>query len=360
MKLIKKLEEHRNHTIATSVTYNDVKFPKGFMYFLEALYIDGLVSTDDIKHVLIPDGKFQWIDEVGDGLIRLESTQRPSANRENSAGDLTVICNKDKHDRFRAMMNLYEVEYEGATKPEDVELKHQYHETLNHMIWSEHGDGKQMVLNIREKLMESAEAFIESLKIDDLKVLDIILTGSNANYNWTEASDIDLHVLVNFDDVKDKHGDLVEEYFNAKKSNFNTLHEITIGGHEVEFYVQCSEEEHKSSGVYSIQNNKWNIEPERKEPTVDDTAVKAKTAEMMNAIDEVVVECNAAAPVEMLMEKLKKLRQSGLEEAGEFSTENLVFKTLRHNGYLKKLATCRTKAFDRELSIEDEEWSNFS
>lgn len=133
-----------------------------------------------------------------------------------------------------------------------------------------------------------------------------------------------------------------------------------MGGHEVEFYVQCSEEEHKSSGLYSIQDDKWLTEPERKEPSINDAAVKAKTAEMMNLIDDAVVECNTAAPVEQLMDKLKKLRQSGLEEAGEFSTENLVFKTLRHNGYLEKLANCRTKAFDRELSIEDEEWANIS
>jgi predicted nucleotidyltransferase len=328
------------------------------MYFLEALHIDGLILADNVHHILIPDGKFLWVDEVDEGRIRLETTKRPSATRENAAGDLTIIGKRDNHARFKAMLHLYEVEYEGSTKPEDVELKYQYHETLNPLIWSEHGDGKQMIPNIREKLLESADAFIKSLKIDDLEVLDIVLTGSNANYNWTEASDIDLHVLVNFDDVKSKHGDLVDEYFNAKKINFNTLHNITIGGHEVEFYVQCSEEDHMSSGVYSIQDEKWNVNPERKEPTVDDDAVKVKTAEMMNMIDTAVVECNIADTMEKLMDKLKKLRQSGLEEAGEFSTENLVFKTLRHNGYLKKLADCRTKAFDRELSIEDEEWSS--
>jgi hypothetical protein len=50
------------------------------------------------------------------------------------------------------------------------------------------------------------------------------------------------------------------------------------------------------------------------------------------------------------------MRKAGLEKGGEFSTENIVFKTLRSSGALEKLNNCKTSIFDRELSIEDEEW----
>ena len=79
--------------------------------------------------------------------------------------------------------------------------------------------------------------------------------------------------------------------------------------------------------------------------------------ELQNLVDQEEYD-EVIKKVVIIKEKIKKMRSCGLEHGGEFSTENLVFKTLRHNGYLEKLATCKTKAFDRELSIEDEEWSN--
>jgi len=352
MKLIKQLETYRNHLVAKTVTYKNAAFPNSFASFLEALQIEHLIPTD-AKRVTV-GGKLQWADGVGDGMLLIETTKHPLLHPTHNAGDVTVIGSKNMLERFDALLQLHEVEYEGATKPEDTDFKYQYHDTLNPTLWDE----KQLKPEIKEKLLKAADAFIASLKIEDLDVEDIILTGSNANYNWTQVSDVDLHVVVDYDTIEDRHGDLVDEYFNAKKGVFNTLHDIKISGHEVEFYVQDNKEPHVASGVYSLKNDEWNKEPEHKQPSVDDTAVRAKTADMMNAIDEVTNTCDQAVVVEDLMEKIKKMRQAGLEQAGEFSVENLVFKQLRHNGYLEKLSTCKTRAFDRELSIEDEEWSH--
>ena len=52
------------------------------------------------------------------------------------------------------------------------------------------------------------------------------------------------------------------------------------------------------------------------------------------------------------MEKLRLFRQSGLEDGGEFSTENLVFKGLRHSGYLDKLVDMKKEAITNELTLE--------
>jgi hypothetical protein len=57
--------------------------------------------------------------------------------------------------------------------------------------------------------------------------------------------------------------------------------------------------------------------------------------------------------VEDLIDKIKKLRKAGLEENGEFSTENLVFKVLRHTGYLKKLYDLKHSLKGKELSLEN-------
>ncbi|TFG94253.1 hypothetical protein E4H12_15510 [Candidatus Thorarchaeota archaeon] len=351
MKLIKQLETHRNHAVAQAVTYKNVVFPKGFGAFLTALKLEHLIPEDSERSRI--GDKHRWSDGVGDGFVSLETTEHPMLVGPHYPCDMTIIGSKDHLKVAGNLMRLYEIEYDGATKPENVELKHEYHDTLNPDIWND----EELKPEVHEKLIAASDAFIEFLKIDDLNVEDVIFTGSNANYNWTQASDIDLHILVDFDEVVAKHGDLVEEFFNAKKNVFNNLHTIMIATNEVEFYVQNSKEAHKSSGIYSIQDEEWLTKPEHKEPSIDDTAVRAKTAELMNSIDEVTGACTKASPVEALMEKLKKMRQAGLDEAGEFSVENLVFKQLRHNGYLEKMATCKTKAFDRELSIEDEEWN---
>jgi len=57
---------------------------------------------------------------------------------------------------------------------------------------------------------------------------------------------------------------------------------------------------------------------------------------------------------ESLMEKIKKLRKAGLETNGEYSVENLAFKTLRNTGYLKKLSDLKREAYDKLMSLDED------
>lgn len=352
MKLLRQFEGNRFLSQAQSKTYSDVNFVNGFARFLEALKHNNIIESEPKR--IIVDGKHVWMDEVYTGGIRLETTKHPLVN-DNAAGDITIVGSADDLSMFERLMEQHEVEYEGSVSARDIKLRYQYHDTLNPQLWE---DDETLKPEIRKALTEAGEAFFSSLKLPELEVEDVTFTGSNANYNWTADSDIDLHLVVDFTKAKKKYGQLIEEYFVAKKSVFNELHNITIKGHDVEFYVQDMDETHTSTGVFSVENDEWIEKPEYKEPTVDDAAVKAKTADWMNKIDDVVNNCNKAEAVEKLMDKIRKLRQAGLDEAGEFSVENLAFKQLRYNGYLEKLANCKTRAFDRELSVEEEEWSN--
>jgi hypothetical protein len=56
--------------------------------------------------------------------------------------------------------------------------------------------------------------------------------------------------------------------------------------------------------------------------------------------------------LEKLHTIIKKMRQSGLEKGGEFSVENLSFKYLRNNNYLEKLHTIIQKSLDKKLSLK--------
>ena len=98
----------------------------------------------------------------------------------------------------------------------------------------------------------------------DFFIYDIHFTGSLANYNWSEFSDVDLHILVDMNEFDESAGSdsvilhkIVKDFFDCKRQIWNNAHDITVKGFEVEVYIQDTDEKHESTGVYSILNNKF-------------------------------------------------------------------------------------------------------
>ena len=54
---------------------------------------------------------------------------------------------------------------------------------------------------------------------------------------------------------------------------------------------------------------------------------------------------------EALKQKIRRYRKTGLEGGGIYSVENLVFKVLRRNDYLKKLSSIKTLSYDASMSL---------
>jgi hypothetical protein len=54
----------------------------------------------------------------------------------------------------------------------------------------------------------------------------------------------------------------------------------------------------------------------------------------------------------LVKEKITKMRQAGLERAGEWSVENLVFKILRNLGLIDEITDKIRELEDQELSLE--------
>ena len=212
---------------------------------------------------------------------------------------------------------------------------------LNPKIW----DGDTLDPAVASKLKEIAQAFEEFIGID-LNVVDYTITGSNANYTWTEHSDLDLHLI-----VAGEVGDGARELFNAKKALWGEQHNITIKGLPVECYVQGQEEEHHSTGVYSIANNRWLVEPKKIKPEVDDAAVEAKKDSAIHDIESALLSKDLNQ-LRKVKEKITKMRKAGLERAGEWSVENLVFKILRNLGLIDEIADKIRELEDQELSLE--------
>jgi predicted nucleotidyltransferase len=221
-----------------------------------------------------------------------------------------------------------------------------YHSTLNPKVW----DNDELKDEVHLGLVRIAEKFISFLNLESLKVQDIVLTGSMANFNWTRYSDFDLHIITDYSALTCT--DLANELFRAKKDLWNSEHDITIAGYDVELYVEDSNDPPVSQGVYSLIKNKWLKQPEHEPPKFNDAAVDAKASGLMVDIDRIIkTESDDITEYEKLFEKIRKMRQAGLDRAGEFSTENLAFKILRNLGYLKKLKDTKHNILDKDLSI---------
>lgn len=220
----------------------------------------------------------------------------------------------------------------------------QFHDKLNEKIWED----SNLKPEVRDKLLEIANAFIEYADIPEEGVKDIVITGSSASFNYTPYSDLDLHIIVDYDSL---HEDcpLVSGYLQEVKKNFNADHDIFIYEIPVELYAEDMNTPAVSNGIFSVLNNQWKKEPEPIPPTENDTAVEAKVNEYKEIIDSVT----NSEEAEEVLDKLYVLRKSGLSEEGEFSTENLTFKKLRDLGYLQKLRDLKKQEVDKELSLEN-------
>ncbi len=209
---------------------------------------------------------------------------------------------------------------------------------------------------IKAKILQIAKEFWESLEVDDVDIEDITITGSIANYNWTNFSDIDLHIIIDFSKIP-FDSDLVGDFFRAKSGLWNRKHDIFMSGHQVEIYIQDSGEPHHSTGVFSVKNNDWVVKPEKKEITIDDNLVMKKAEMLADQIERAVdfqEEENYALAHEFsdkLKEKIRNFRKSGLEDGGEFSPENLAFKILRNSEYLSLLDDVYVQSYDKMMSL---------
>jgi hypothetical protein len=223
--------------------------------------------------------------------------------------------------------------------------------TLAPGLW----EREKMHPDVLETALRIANDFFDSLDLDNIHIKDIILTGSTASYNWSDMSDFDLHILLDFNKLENR--ELMEDYFREKTKSWNRTHNILIKGFEVELYIQDSNERHVANGIYSLMENRWLKRPTNYKLNIDYGLVKEKAAKLMEDIDEVYdmyAEKDyllAQETAEALKQKIRRYRKTGLEGGGIYSVENLVFKVLRRNDYLKKLSSIKTLSYDASMSL---------
>ena len=228
----------------------------------------------------------------------------------------------------------------------------EYHDVLNPKIWL---DGK-LKDDVRGKLLQIADAWREFAKIHPDTVVDIILTGGNANYNYTPQSDLDLHLIINRGEFNGNMIDraFVDEYLQDKKILWTLTHgDINIYGYPVELYAQdINDLPHSGQGVYSVKLNQWIQEPEYLSLDFEnDPNLQDKVDFYKDMIDKLIDQQADSDAIDTLKDRIKSMRGDSIAQGGEFAFGNLVFKELRNSGYLDKLSDYDKTRKDKALSL---------
>jgi hypothetical protein len=240
-----------------------------------------------------------------------------------------------------------------------------YHDELCPIFWKakKNSDGNTTWVfdqRIRKKLIRVANDFFSNFSeiIGNRKIKDIQLTGSLSNFNYTDFSDLDIHVMIDLSGIDDDNKKVLVSAINGIRFIWNKRHDISIRGYDAELYLQDIKEEHVASGLFSLMNNEWIKKPIFNPPEIDDRDIDLKYNLLSKDIeilhDRLNISGLTAANAKMLYarciklkSKIHKMRKEGLSEGGEMSIGNLVFKKLRNEGYIEKLIDIISKSYDK-------------
>ena len=227
----------------------------------------------------------------------------------------------------------------------ELEETFQTHGELNQQLFDQH----LLREDVRRRLVEIADLFIEDIKEQNIPidVIDYWLLGSNAAYNYGPKSDIDIHIIVNMEDLGvDPY--ILQVLYNYIKSDFNSKYDIIVKGHEVELYIEDVRSGAVTNGIYSLKKDKWIKEPIRTEIMSYDVIETDEYQEWYNRYLEL-----KENEIENFINDLYLMRKESLAKDGEWGTGNLVFKEFRNSGILQDLKDRKYKYKSKELTLEN-------
>ena len=229
----------------------------------------------------------------------------------------------------------------------ELKLTLRSHETLNPNLWKK----EKLDPEVWRALNRIGKEWQSFANIPDSAIRDVIICGGNANYNYTDQSDIDLHLVVDKEGVK--CDGLVDDYLQSKKQLWALTHDITVKGQPVELYAQDFRDPfRKGQGIYSLKSNRWLQKPTKYKIDRRDPEVVRKTKQYMDSIDHMIdSKSDDISSLRKLKNRLKQMRSTAIEKGGEVAPENLVFKELRNRGYLDKMNNYIRNLEDESLSL---------
>ena len=238
-----------------------------------------------------------------------------------------------------------------------------YHDTLDERFWEDFN----FDIEVRNKLVAIAKDWAKSLDIEDV-IEDIILTGSIVNYTYTETSDLDVHIIVDYNLISCDEEVLIDA-FKAHKFEWENNHSIKIRNADVELYVEDANNPGIASGSYSLLYDKWILKPRYDLPVLDMDHINTKIRsiiDIFNGYEKLMTTYKTNLDdlqvlyggLGKFVKKLHKYRQAGLNAHGEMSSSNIIYKQLRKNGIITKLYDMSAAIYDMYYEEDSEDIYN--
>ena len=224
------------------------------------------------------------------------------------------------------------------------------HDTLNPLLW----DNNQLRTTIAEALKSIVLQYIDDSQfLKESDIIDIELLGSNASFNYTKDSDIDLHIVVNMESISSDPA-LVQIACNAEKSVFNKAYDITVKGIDVELYVEDVNAATASNGIYSLTKNEWIKFPVKMNipDTTNNPDYNVLLGEWVKAAKDILNNSSSSSEITRFINEIYNLRRLSIMTEGEYGIGNLVFKEVRNQGLLQQLKDLLNLNTSKELSLE--------
>lgn len=234
---------------------------------------------------------------------------------------------------------------------EDNKIQFEFHNTLNPRLFRL---DNHLRPELKWKLIQFAQVWANFAGIPKSAIKDIILTGSQAGYSYTQYSDINISLAVDVGALarmkRDAH---LETSMRARKTMWILTHKTKILGYPVEPFAHNHNSKFPNGqGVYSLQKDKWIQKPTLRSGINFrmDPVLKARIEFWMHLIDDVVDQKMDYATAEFTTQRINMMRQAGLQRAGERSQENQIYLQLRQQGYVERLQKYQSKFVNKSSS----------
>jgi hypothetical protein len=225
----------------------------------------------------------------------------------------------------------------------ELDLGFEHHNELNPLLWQD----EELRPEVKMALLKIAKDFVEYVEVP-FEVKDLVLTGSQLGYYYTKHSDLDLHIIVDFDTVNcDREA---AELFDTKRLLYKKQYDISIHGVPVEVYIEDSNFP-AVSATYSLGKGGWRVKP-NSQPEKIDSAEIIRMSKIWSTVIGKAIESNDLETGRKVLKMLRNYRKLGLKQTGEYGIENLVYKTLRNSKIIEKLMKMIGDLHDQSLSIK--------
>jgi hypothetical protein len=217
------------------------------------------------------------------------------------------------------------------------------HDELNPILWNE---DEQLRPEVRSILMNIVNDFFSTIGVNWQKsrgvVQDILLIGSNCNYNYGPASDVDIHVITDFRALTKGNDpyvlNFVRKTLKQAQNEYKKMN-LSYNGLPIEVVIEeFGVPNQNSAGTYSLLRNEWvrfPALPEKEQFNLKNPKLRRRVTAIYKRWRDMIdraIDSNDIKTLAQTLQTILAQRREALTQDGDGAPENHAYKMLRKPG----------------------------